>query len=281
MTAHSRYCQLVPASSGEPGRIELRASTGCVAQHRLRLQLSLEHHPLRGQFAPPIACQVLEIVKAEAACHRVAGNSLLLAPWFFITQRIVQVAAAVARCDAEGWQRPTQRSEVAPYASVVAHLAERERWIGRMRQRLDWACDSFALRPPLGTKAHTAALHWSSRLSCTDVGEIPRLSPLSARGPHSNGSIVVLARVLSDSTHVISKARQGEWTMHHYPFAPVGAAPTRRQKGGKRVGSPAALFRGKTCHLCVDGDDGPSYDLWHVLFECMSTMSSRRHGRSA
>ena len=30
-------------------------------------------------------------------------------------------------------------------------------------------------------------------------------------------------------------------------------------------------MRGKTCHLCDDGDDGPGYDLWHVLFECPAT----------
>jgi hypothetical protein len=27
-------------------------------------------------------------------------------------------------------------------------------------------------------------------------------------------------------------------------------------------------YKGKTCHLCDIGDDGPGLDLWHALFEC-------------
>ena len=130
---------------------------GCITQHRVRFQLSLEHHPLSGLAAPPIACQILEIIKAEAACFRLADHSLLLAPWTFVTDRIA--ARAVAACDAEGWPAPTKRCEVPPFASVVARLGERERWIAKLRQRLDWTCDSFALRPPSSAKGHTAALH--------------------------------------------------------------------------------------------------------------------------
>ena len=89
----------------------------------------------------------------------------------------------MAACDAEGWPAPTKRCEVPPFASVVARLGERERWIAKLRQRLDWTCDSFALRPPSSAKGHTAALHWSSRLKSTDVGGIPKLTPLSVRGP--------------------------------------------------------------------------------------------------
>ena len=32
--------------------------------------------------------------------------------------------------------------------------------------------------------------------------------------------------------------------------------------------SKAIAFDGKTCHLCCEGDNGPGYDLWHVLFDC-------------
>ena len=246
--------------------------TGCITQHRMRLKLSLEHHPLRGLAAPPIACQVLTIAKAEAASYRLRDHSLLIAPWPFVTDRIT--AQPVSHCDGAGWQPPLRRSEVAPYASLVGRVSERGRWIGRMQQRLDWTCDSFVLRPPSSAKSQTAALHWSSRLISTDVGGIPRLCPLSTRGPHSNGSVVALSRLLSDNTHLISKARQGVWTMHHYPFATAVAAPTRQQPGGKRKekSDPGTIrFRGKSCHLCVDGDDGPSLDLWHALFECPTT----------
>jgi hypothetical protein len=118
-----------------------------------------------------------------------------------------------------GWSAPTQRCEVPPYASIVARLGESEVWIAKMMQRIDWACDSFALRPPSNVKGHTAALHWGSRLKNTDVGGIPKLTPLSVRGPHVNGSAVFLSRLLSNSTHLISRARQGVGMMHLYPFA--------------------------------------------------------------
>ena len=119
-------------------------------------------------------------------------------------------------------------------------------------------------------------LHWSSRLSSIDLGGIPKLSPLSARGPHSNGSLVALSRLLSDATHLISMSRQGVWTMQHYPFVPASATTTskrhgRRGKPVERSDLTAIRFRGKTCHLCDNGDEGPSLDLWHALFECSAT----------
>jgi hypothetical protein len=39
----------------------------------------------------------------------------------------------------------------------------------------------------------------------------------------------------------------------------------------KMTTAPATAFEGKTCHLCWKNDDGPGYDLWHVLFECPKT----------
>ena len=62
------------------------------------------------------------------------------------------------------------RREVAPYASVVARVGERERWIVCMQKDIDWMCDSFALRPPHGARRQTAALHWTSRLGAMDAG---------------------------------------------------------------------------------------------------------------
>ena len=98
------------------------------------------------------------------------------------------------------------------------------------------------------------------------------MTPLSVRGPHGNGSIVALSRLLSNSTYLISRARQGVWMMHHYPFAKpeVASAGARREDRG-RVDPGAIRFRGKSCHLCVDDDEGPDNDLWHVLFECPAT----------
>ena len=250
--------------------------TGTVTQHRLRLQLSLELHPLKDLAAPPIACQVLDIAKAEAACFRLGDHSLLLAPWPYITDRIAK--KSVEQCATEGWLRPEKRCEAPPYASVVGRVGARGRWIDRTLKGLDFACHSFALRPPSGAKAQTAALHWGSRLSATDLGSIPKLTPLSARGPHSNGSIVAMSRLLSDSTHVLTMARLGNKTMHRYPFVksavqqqtPRKAAATARS--GRSNPDPGAVrLRGKSCHLCDEGDDGPGYDLWHVLFECPAT----------
>ncbi len=76
----------------------------------------------------------------------------------------------------------TAPSGVSPYASVVARVGERERWIAKLLQGVDWASHSFgALRPPStrSAKDQTAALHWSSRLDRLDAGRIPKLSPLS------------------------------------------------------------------------------------------------------
>jgi hypothetical protein len=92
--------------------------TGTITQHRLHLQLSLELHPLRDLAVPPIACQVLDIAKAEASCFRLGDDSLLLAPWPFITDRIA--AKSVRKCTAEGWSSPEKRCEAPPYTSVVA-----------------------------------------------------------------------------------------------------------------------------------------------------------------
>ena len=249
--------------------------TGMIMQHRLRLQLSLELHPLRNLAAPPIACQVLDIAKAEAACYRVRDHSLLLAPWPFITDRVA--GRAVSRCSAEGLLPPERRYEVPPYTSVVARFGERQRWVARSLKGLDFACHAFAWRPPPGAKQQTAALHWASRLDAADLGCIPKLTPLSARGPHSNGSIVALSRLLSDSSHVITMARQGNKTMHRYPFANSERVHQSARKSGAArpdhgVKDPGAIqLRGKSCHLCSNSDDGPGYDLWHVLFECSAT----------
>ena len=72
---------------------------------------------------------------------------------------------------------------------------------------------------------------------------------------------------------MISKARQGNAAMHIYPFANL-AVSGPKEPGKKRKASGASkaiAFEGKTCHLCCDDDDGPGYDLWHVLFECSQT----------
>ena len=241
--------------------------TGTITQHRLRLQLSLELHPLRNLPAPPIACQMLDIAKAEAACFRIGDYNMLLAPWPFITDRIT--CKAIAQCEDRGWVSPVKRYEVPPYASVVGRIGERDRWIDRSLKGLDFAYHCFARRPPSGAKEQTAALHWSSRLLASDLGGIPKLTPLSARGPHSNGSIVAASRLLSDSTHVITMARQGNKTMHRYPFVTFNRS---NQNHRGCADDPRSIrLRGKSCHLCDESDDGPGYDLWHVLFECPAT----------
>ena len=96
-------------------------------------------------------------------------------------------------CEEAEWLVQKKRREVAPFASVVARVGERERWIARMQRGIDWMCDSFALRPPPGARRQTAALHWTSRLRCTDAGPIPKLTPLSYRGPRGS-PIVALSR---------------------------------------------------------------------------------------
>ncbi len=67
-------------------------------------------------------------------------------------------------------------------------------------------------------------------------------------------------------------ARQGNETMHRYPFAkPLNApqAASQPESGAARLsrghhdgaGDTGNRLRGKTCHLCDDGDCGPGYDL--------------------
>ena len=135
---------------------------------------------------------MLDIAKAEASCFHIGDHSLLLAPWPLITERIAH--KATAQCADQGWASPVKRYEAPPYASVVGRTGERERWIDRSLKGLDFAYHCFARRPPTGAKEQTAALHWSSRLQATDLGGIPKLTPLSARGPHGNGSIVLSLR---------------------------------------------------------------------------------------
>jgi hypothetical protein len=240
---------------------------GGVVQHRLRLALSLGCHPLRTLAAPPIACLVRKIVYAESEVFRSGRgpgqHSLLLAPWPFVTARILRSMTGLGGV---AWPVPELHREVAPFASAVARRGEHERWTARMKQDIDWMCDSFALRPPQGTRRQTAALHWTSRLDCSDAGSIPKLTPLSYRGPRGS-SIVALARLRSRWTFVISSMRQGNASMQHFPF--VGSA--RASAKAKGADADVSGVSWKTCRLCADGDTGPRYDLWHVLFECSKT----------
>ena len=239
---------------------------GDVTQHRLRLSHSLALHPLKTLAAPPIACRVQEIMAKEAEVFNQRKHSLLLAPWDVITDRIV--LKTVQKCDEAGWQRPDLRREVAPYASAVARVGERERWITRMQKGIDWMCDSFALRPPHGARRQTAALHWTSRLGAMDAGSIPKLTPLSYRGPRGC-PIVSLSRRRSKLSSVITSMRQGEASMERFPFA----AP-ERSAGKSKVAAAAEPHHRrswKVCHLCAADDEGSRYDLWHVLFECPKT----------
>ena len=71
--------------------------------------------------------------------------------------------------------------------------------------------------------------------------------------------------------------------------AATTAGAAKRGKTGRRRKSEAAATAaavvaaaaasnqhrvGHTCHLCMDTDDGPHYDLWHVLFECPADRKS-------
>ena len=202
---------------------------GDITQHRTRLLLTLMHHPLRDLQTPPIACRVMEIMRVEAAHFNTKRHSLLLAPWNYVTKRII--AKPDEQCYKLGslWQHSDWRPELAPYSSVVARLSERERWISRMTRGIDWMADSFACRPPPGTRRQTAALHWTSRLHCSDAGPIPKLTPLSYRGPRGC-SIVALSRQRSRLTFMISSMRQGNATMQLFPFVPKNNVGPRHDK---------------------------------------------------
>ena len=252
---------------------------GEVTMHRVRLLESLQNHPLRDDALPPdrqpIACRVLDITTAEAAHFKTHGpNSfhLLLAPWPLITQRIA--AKCITAYAQQNGRRPEHRWEIAPYASAVARIGERERWLHALRRKdFEASVDSFAVRPPSNSTRHVAALHFPGRLDGSEAGIIPKLTPLSCRGPHGAGSIVALCRRESSDSMIISKARQGNNAMHIYPFAQLSRsgpkAPGQKRKASGA--SKAAAFNGKSCHLCCDDDSGPGYDLWHVLFECAAT----------
>ena len=260
--------------------------TGEIVMHRLRLLYALRNHPLRDMADPPIAHRMLAIIERESTLWHLRSRKthMLLAPWTTVTARIVDKTVGV--CDNAGWQHPQRWWENSPYASVVARVGERERWTRHMNQGIDWACHSFTVRPPSRGKQHTAALHWSTRLGSTDAGSIPKLAPLSCLGPHGS-SVTAISRRQSARTFVLTSARQGNAAMQTFPFAAKtqsGSTVTGRKKSrGSRVAKPNAAAAaiaeaaenrrktGKSCHLCVDSDDGPQYDLWHVLFECKAT----------
>ena len=245
---------------------------GDITQHRVRLSHALSLHPLRTLAAPPIACRVQEIMAKEAEYFNKPGqhkHSLLLAPWSVITDRIV--TDAVQLCASEGWSEPELHREVAPYASLVARVGERKRWITRMQEDIDWMCDSFACRPPHGARRQTAALHWTSRLRYTDAGPHSKLTPLSYRGPRGS-PIVALSRRRSRLTSVISSMRQGEASMEHFPFTDSQRMTTKaRQTAAK----PNYGRSWKVCHLCAADGAQSRYDLWHVLFECRVTRDTK------
>ena len=133
-----------------------------------------------------------------------------------------------------------------------------------MSEGIDWMSDSFALRPPAGTRRQTAALHWTSRLRDSDAGSHAKLCPLSYRGPRGC-SMVELTRHRSWLTSIISGMRQGNSSMQRFPFV-----NTKREAiGGTSSYSRRSLWG--TCRLCHPQDGGPQYDLWHVLFECPAT----------
>ena len=295
--------------------------TGEIVMHRLRLLHALRNHPLRDQETPPIACRVLDIMEREAPFFNINASrhkhDALLAPWPLVTSRIT--APTVGYCNGLGWQQPDRWWEISPYASVIARVSERERWIKDMNAGLDWTCHSFALRPPSFGKQHTAALHWSQRLKMSDGGSIAKLVPLSYLGPHGC-SIIALSRRHCGLTSVLSKARQGNSAMQSFPFASSDPAERgkKKQKAGRRRSAGPLQLRlqqlqlvsvvqvtttgrrrksdaavtaaevaaaamaasnrykvGHTCHFCTDTDDGPHYDLWHVLFECPVTRDNR------
>ena len=255
---------------------------GEITMHRLRLLESLQNHPLRDAALPldrqPIACRVLDIMTAESQYITQHGNNatpLLLAPWPLLTKRITD--QSVATHTQRGGSRPLHRWEIAPYASAVARIGERERWLDAIRKKdFDPDIDSFAMRPPSNGTRHVAAMHFPGRLDGSEVGLIPKLTPLSCRGPHAAGSIVALSRLASSDTFMISKARQGNQAMHIYPFAQLWrtAPKVPGQKRKASGASKAIAFEGKTCHLCCEDESGPGYDLWHVLFECRATMNN-------
>jgi hypothetical protein len=88
-----------------------------------------------------------------------------------------------------------------------------------------------SVRPPSSGTRHVAALHFPARLISTDGGMIPKLTPLSRRGPHVCGSLVALCRLASGSTFMFSKTRQGI-----YPFAKLLSSgpkqPGKKRKAG-------------------------------------------------
>ncbi len=77
-----------------------------------------------------------------------------------------------------GGRPPKRRCEVPLYASIVARLGERERWIAKMMQRIDWACDSFALRP---SSTHTQRVFKVHSKSLRTAHYLSRLRPWTAK----------------------------------------------------------------------------------------------------
>lgn len=246
--------------------------TGDITQHRIRFCESLLKHPFRGLQEPPIACRVYDISCAETMGFKRGQHSLLLAPWAAVTDRMV--LPTLKEFERAGGDYPLRRWDVAPYASAVARIGVQQRWISKLNQGIQWACQSFSMRPPTSAKRQTPALLWSTRISNTDTGLIPKLAPLSCPGPLGT-SIVALSRVQSALTFLVSKARLGNLAMQQYPFVRASLSEATDQRGpAGRSRSEAIALRcrsAKKCRLCANSEAAPAYDLWHVLFECPQT----------
>jgi hypothetical protein len=264
-----------------------------LTMHRLRFSESLKLHPYCGQPADqqPYAARVMERMVRVADTiptrpgritdsTRTAWVPTELLPWISSTNKIIQ--PLLLRADQLGIPRPTKAWKVAPYASVVARIAAQETWIRGTLTDIEHANHCFALPPPSNSRRHVAAIHFSTRLTGAEGGNIAKRSPLSCRAPGGSGSIAALCTLQSGKTSLVTKARLGNRSMHHYPFAPLDKilSVTRQPKENDATDSESDDADSTSSNAASEASDIGRQQtskkrklarLWHVLFDCTQT----------
>lgn len=285
-----------------------------LTMHRLRFKESLKLHPYCDQLPEqqPYAIRVMDrmVRVADTIAIRpgrateatvTAWVPTELQPWIMSTNKILQ--PLLQRADQLAIPLPTIAWRVAPYASIIARIAAQETWTRSSMKNIEHANHCFAVRPPSNSRRHVAAIHFITRLTGAEGGKIAKRSPLSCRAPGGCGSIAALCSLPSGKTSLVTKARLGNRSMHHYPFAPLDSILNMKQKQNdiddtdsesdndahsvnsnaeseasdtikqhrskkRKLARSYTIYNGKTCMLCNSGE---GYDLWHVLFECPQT----------
>jgi hypothetical protein len=277
-------------------------STAVAARHRFLW--ALEQHPLQslGVGMRPLACDMLDVLKAEAATpSRGIGQFswAYLSNWYTITcksltfddasrpERTITVAIPAL---------PSQWWEVGPCAALLLREVEWKRWNAELRgpppamadgdSGLDeqWAPTMIASevlpqymseRPPMsGPKTHLQHIFNVSRAvaTTTTISAVPRQSAMSLQAPACNGSILTHATSPPAKAHLVIKSRLGPFTMALAPFGLSNSALGLHTADGARgdVTITANVNATNWCSLCTGCKPAVRSGLFHYAIECTS-----------